>query len=58
MRPSSAHSTRRHATWTRESTSTKRFSTNPYGWLRWVFDQFDLPPGARVLEVGCGTGQL
>jgi SAM-dependent methyltransferase len=35
-----------------------RFSTNPYDWHRWVFDQFDLPPRARVLEVGCGPGEL
>ncbi len=35
-----------------------RFSTNSYGWFRWVFDHLDLPPQARVLEVGCGTGLL
>ena len=35
-----------------------RFSTNPYPWMRWVFDQLDLPPEARVLEVGCGSGKL
>jgi SAM-dependent methyltransferase len=35
-----------------------RFSTNRYGWFRWVFDHLDLPPQARVLEVGCGTGLL
>jgi SAM-dependent methyltransferase len=34
----------------------RRFSTNPYGWMRWVFDQFSFAPGARVLELGCGTG--
>ncbi len=36
----------------------ERFSTNPQGWSRWVFDQLDLPTDARVLEVGCGTGAL
>jgi ubiquinone/menaquinone biosynthesis C-methylase UbiE len=36
----------------------ERFGTNPRGWYRWVFDQLDLPAGARVLEVGCGTGGL
>ncbi len=35
-----------------------RFSTNPYGWQRWVFDQLDLPPSARLLELGCGPGLL
>ncbi len=33
-----------------------RFSTNPYGWFRWVFDQYEFPPQCRVLELGCGTG--
>ena len=36
----------------------ERFSTNGYGWPRWVFDQFDLPDEARLLEIGCGTGSL
>jgi ubiquinone/menaquinone biosynthesis C-methylase UbiE len=35
-----------------------RFSTNRYGWHRWVFDQFRLAPGSRVLELGCGPGLL
>ena len=35
-----------------------RFSTNKYGWLRWVFDRFDLPDCCRVLELGCGSGAL
>lgn len=35
------------------------FSVNPNNWHRWVFDHFeDLPADARVLEVGCGPGQL
>ena len=34
------------------------FSTNSYGWFRWVFDQFDLSPSAYILEVGCGSGRL
>lgn len=34
------------------------FSTNKYGWFRWVFDQYDLVPQARVLELGCGPGDL
>jgi SAM-dependent methyltransferase len=36
----------------------KRFSTNPYGWLHWVFDRLDLPADARILELGCGPGGL
>lgn len=36
----------------------KRFSTNPKGWLVWVFDQLALPAGARILEAGCGPGLL
>jgi ubiquinone/menaquinone biosynthesis C-methylase UbiE len=27
-------------------------------WHQWVFDHFDLPDAARVLEVGCGPGVL
>lgn len=36
----------------------ERFSTNRHPWQRWVFDAFDLPAGARILEVGCGPGNL
>lgn len=35
-----------------------RFSTNTYGWHRWVFDQFSLRDNAAVLEVGSGPGWL
>jgi SAM-dependent methyltransferase len=34
------------------------FSTNKYGWFRWVFDQFVLTARAQVLELGCGPGDL
>ncbi|MDY6878047.1 MAG: class I SAM-dependent methyltransferase [Chloroflexota bacterium] len=34
------------------------FSTNKYGWHQWVFDQFDLSPESRILELGCGPGHL
>jgi SAM-dependent methyltransferase len=34
------------------------FSTNKYGWFRWVFHQYELLPQARVLELGCGPGDL
>ena len=36
----------------------ERFSTNQYGWHPWVFDQLELPPNGRVLELGCGPGLL
>ncbi len=36
----------------------KRFSTNQFGWSRWVFDQIHLPSQCRILELGCGTGGL
>jgi SAM-dependent methyltransferase len=35
-----------------------RFSLNPHGWQRWVFEQLDLRDGCRVLELGCGPGTL
>ena len=37
----------------------QRFSVNPYGWFKWVFDTLlKLPENARVLELGCGPGYL
>ena len=36
----------------------QRFGTGKIGLHRWAFDQFDLPPDAHVLELGCGPGQL
>jgi ubiquinone/menaquinone biosynthesis C-methylase UbiE len=35
-----------------------RFSTNKYGWHRWVFDHFNIPSPARLLELGCGPAGL
>jgi ubiquinone/menaquinone biosynthesis C-methylase UbiE len=34
------------------------YSTNQYGWHRWCFDQYALPAGAVVLELGCGPAHL
>ena len=34
------------------------YSTNKYGWFRWLFHQIDLPEQATVVEVGCGPGTL
>ena len=37
----------------------QRFSTNPYGWFRWVFDALlKLPEDATILELGCGPAYL
>lgn len=36
----------------------QRFSTNRYGWHRWVFDHLRFPAHSRILELGCGTGEL
>ena len=36
----------------------QRFSANKYGWMRWVFDQLQLPEQCHILELGCGTGEL
>ena len=36
----------------------QEFSTNKYGWQRWLFDQFKFMPQSRILELGCGVGNL
>lgn len=37
----------------------RRFSTNSYGWFKWVFDPLvKLPENARIMELGCGNGLL
>lgn len=35
-----------------------RFSTSERSWFEWVFDQFHLPSQCRILELGCGLGNL
>ena len=36
----------------------QKFSTNSYGFFRWMFDRVQIPENASVLELGCGTGIL
>jgi SAM-dependent methyltransferase len=35
-----------------------RFSANPYGWFRWVFDHLEPRGNSRLLELGCGPADL
>jgi ubiquinone/menaquinone biosynthesis C-methylase UbiE len=36
----------------------RRFSTNTYGWMFWVFDHLRLPPHSHILDIGCGPCDL
>ena len=36
----------------------RRFSTNKYGWTLWIFDHLQLLADSRILDVGCGPGNL
>lgn len=36
----------------------ERFGDNPQRWLDWVFEQLEIPPDGKILEVGCGPGSL
>lgn len=35
-----------------------RFGTHPQAWFRWCFERLDLPPRARLLDLGSGSGEL
>lgn len=34
------------------------FSTNPYPWQKWVYDQLEMSGTESVLEIGCGPANL
>lgn len=34
------------------------YSTNKYGWHKWLFDNIVIPPKTKILEIGCGDGTL
>lgn len=34
------------------------YSTNEQDWVSWVYERLNLKPGQKVLEMGCGNGQL
>lgn len=36
----------------------QRFSQNNLGWFRWIYQNLHLQPNMRILEIGCGNGQL
>lgn len=35
-----------------------RFSVNKHGWFNWIYDEMKLTQNEKVLEIGCGDGQL
>lgn len=36
----------------------QHFSTNWTSWHRWIFEQMNIDPGSRILELGCGLGHF
>lgn len=36
----------------------KEFKTNPEGWFEWNYKQYNLSSTTKVLELGCGNGEL
>lgn len=36
----------------------EKYSTNKFGWFNWLFSNYDIKPGDRILELGCGNGKL
>lgn len=35
-----------------------KFSVNKYGWFRWIYDRMEPASNDKILEIGCGDGQL
>ena len=35
-----------------------KYSTNKTGFGNWIFSNYRITPGAKVLELGCGTGDM
>jgi DNA-binding transcriptional MerR regulator/precorrin-6B methylase 2 len=36
----------------------QEYSTNPVRWFPWIFQELHIKPGQKILEIGCGTGEL
>lgn len=36
----------------------KYYSTNKQGWFQWIFEQLNVYRGQKVLELGCGAGNI
>ena len=36
----------------------ERFSQNSQGWFNWLYQQIDFTEAHRILELGCGSGEL
>lgn len=34
------------------------YSVNPQGWFPWVYEQCGIQDGMRILEIGCGNGEM
>ena len=35
-----------------------KYSTNKQGFGNWIYSHYEIEDGARVLELGCGTGSM
>jgi ubiquinone/menaquinone biosynthesis C-methylase UbiE len=36
----------------------QKFTKDQINWYHWIFDHFTFPPNSRILEIGCGPGNL
>jgi ubiquinone/menaquinone biosynthesis C-methylase UbiE len=36
----------------------ERFGVNKQGWFDWIFEKIDISPKSKILELGCGNGEL
>lgn len=36
----------------------KLYSTNKQGWFQWIFEKLELKKGQKILELGCGAGNI